>query len=403
VILIRNFLASGLLGGLLLALAAALALISSNSALAPLYDRLLTTPVELRVGPLLVAKPLLLWINDGLMAVFFFLVGLEIKREVLEGELSTRAQIQLPLAAAVGGMAAPALVYLAFNWSDPIGARGWAIPAATDIAFALGVLLLLGPRVPLALRVFLTAVAIIDDLGAILVIALFYTADLSLESLAVAGVCLLGLAALNWAGVTRTAPYVLIGLAMWLGVLKSGVHATLAGVLLAMFIPLRSLGRDGEAPLKRIEHDLHPWVAYLILPVFAYANAGVDLAGVSLADMADPVTLGIALGLLAGKQIGVFGAVWGMVRAGLASLPQQVDWPMVYGVAMLCGIGFTMSLFIGGLAFEDPERAVSVRLGVLSGSLISGVGGWLVLRWALRRQAAEAVARAAASDPARSG
>jgi NhaA family Na+:H+ antiporter len=383
-IVIRSFLASGLAGGVLLGVAAALALVFSNSALAPLYDMLLGIPVELRVGPLLLAKPLLLWINDGLMAIFFFLVGLELKREILEGELSTRAQIQLPAAAALGGMAAPALIYAALNWSDPVGLRGWAIPAATDIAFALGVLLLLGSRVPIALRVFLTAVAIIDDLGAIVVIALFYTAELSVESLGVAGACLLALFALNRAGVTRAAPYLLVGLIMWVGVLKSGVHATLAGVALAMFIPLRAVGRDGEAPLKRLEHDLHPWVAFLVLPLFAFANAGVDLAGVELSDWFNPVTLGVALGLILGKQIGVFGAVWLMVRAGWASLPQRVDWLMMYGLATLCGIGFTMSLFIGGLAFDDPQQAVEVRLGVLCGSIVSGLGGWALLRWTLR-------------------
>ena len=385
-IVVRNFLASGLGGGLLLGLAAVMALVFSNTALAPLYGLLLETPVELRVGPLLIAKPMLLWINDGLMAVFFFLVGLELKREILEGELSTRAQIQLPAGAALGGMLAPALVYAAFNWSDPVDLRGWAIPAATDIAFALGVLLLLGSRVPLALKVFLTAVAIIDDLGAIVVIALFYTAELSVESLAVAGACLLVLLALNRGGLTRPAPYILVGLIMWVGVLKSGVHATLAGVALAMFIPLRAEGRDGEAPLKRLEHDLHPWVAFLVLPIFAFANAGVDLSGVALPDLFESVTLGVALGLIVGKQFGVLGAVWLMVRAGWATLPQRVDWPMMYGVAALCGVGFTMSLFIGGLAFADAERAVAVRLGVLSGSLVSGVAGWAALRWALRER-----------------
>ena len=383
-IVLRNILAPGLAGALLLAGAVALALVFSNSGLAARYDLLLHTPVELRVGPLLIAKPLLLWINDGLMAVFFFLVGLELKREVLEGELSTRAQIQLPAAAAIGGMAAPALIYVALNRGDPVALHGWAIPAATDIAFALGVLLLLGARVPVALKVFLTAVAIIDDLGAIAIIALFYTAELSVESLGVAGACLVILFALNRAGVTRPSPYLLVGLVMWIGVLKSGVHATLAGVALAMFIPLRAKGRDGESPLERLEHDLHPWVAFLVLPLFAFANAGVNLAGVTVSDLFEPVTLGIALGLVLGKQIGVFGAVWLLVRAGWASLPQRIDWPTMYGVAALCGIGFTMSLFIGGLAFDDPQRAVAVRLGVLAGSIVSGLCGWAALRWALR-------------------
>lgn len=371
-------------GGIILIHAALLALILDNSPLAWLYDALLSTPVVLQIGALVLQKPLLLWINDGLMAVFFLLVGLEIKREMIRGQLSSRQQIMLPGVAAVGGMALPALIYVAVTWDRPELAAGWAIPAATDIAFALGILALLGKRVPLALKVFLLALAIIDDLGAIIIIALFYTADLSTTMLAGAGVAVIGLIILNRLNVRSITPYVLVGVALWVFVLKSGVHATLAGVALAFAIPI---GRDGDedlrsSPLEDLEHKLLPWVAYGIMPVFAFANAGVSLNGVSLDTFLQPLPLGIALGLFLGKQLGVFGAVWLTVKAGWARLPEDVGWGQIYGVACLAGIGFTMSLFIGTLAFDDPAAAAGVRFGVLGGSLLSALIGYGILRFA---------------------
>lgn len=367
-------------GGVLLMIAAAAALILDNSPLDWLYDAMLSTPVAVRVGALAIEKPLLLWINDGLMAVFFFLVGLEIKRELLEGRLSSWRQASLPMVAAIGGMVVPAVIYVGFNAGDPVALRGWAIPAATDIAFAVGVLALLGSRVPPTLKVFLLALAIIDDLGAILIIALFYTSDLSLISLAIAVGGAAVLLAFNRLGVVRLWPYLLVGVVIWVGVLKSGVHATLAGVVVAFMIPLRVPEGAGEPPLIRAEHALLDFVALFVMPVFAFANAGVHLGGLSLADLMAPIPLGIAMGLFFGKQLGVFGFAWAGVRLGLCSLPEGVSWPQVYGAALLAGIGFTMSLFIGTLAFVDPEHAAAVRLGVLSGSLLSGVAGFLLLR-----------------------
>jgi NhaA family Na+:H+ antiporter len=371
---LREFLALESAGGVLLAAAAAVAMLLANSPLAGLYGAFLDVRIEIRVGALEIAKPLLLWINDGLMALFFFLVGLELKREALEGELSSPAQVLLPAAAAAGGMAAPAAIYAWVNWGDPVTMQGWAIPAATDIAFALGVLSLLGERVPSGLKVFLLTLAILDDLGAIVVIALFYTADLSGVSLGVAGAALAALLALNRLGVARAAPFLLVGLVLWVSVLKSGVHATLAGVALALFIPLER----GRA----LEEDLHPPVAYAILPLFAFANAGVSLAGVSPASFIDPVPLGIAAGLVGGKVLGVFGVSFLVVRAGIARLPEGAGWGSLLGTALLCGIGFTMSLFIAGLAFEHTggEYTVQTRLGILCGSLLSALAGYLVLR-----------------------
>jgi len=379
--LVRKLLRPESAGGILLVGAAALALILDNSPLAWLYDQLLQVPFAVSLGTLALEKPLLLWINDGLMAIFFLLVGLEIKREIIEGELSSRAKAALPVFAAIGGMAVPALVFLGLNHGSPETLRGWAIPAATDIAFALGILSLLGPRVPVSLKVFLTAVAIIDDLGAIVIIALFYTADLSWVSIALAVVCAIALALLNLGGTRRIAPYVLIGGVLWLCVLKSGVHATLAGVVVALAIPLKSRSGNGS-PLKNLEHALHPWVAFLIMPVFAFANAGVSLKGISFADLLRPLPLGIALGLLVGKQVGVFGMTWLTTRLGLATKPADVSWTQVYGAALLAGIGFTMSLFIGTLAFDGPSAAADVRIGVLSGSLVAGLCGFLLLRFA---------------------
>ena len=367
-------------GGALLIMSAVAALVLDNSPLAWLYDGLLATPVVIQIGALLIDKPLLLWINDGLMAIFFFVVGLEIKRELLEGRLSSWQQASLPAIAAVGGMLVPALIYVALNAGDPVALNGWAIPAATDIAFALGVLALLGNRVPPALKVFLLALAILDDLGAIIIIALFYTADLSLASLAIGGIGAAILVGMNLAGVTRIAPYLLIGLIMWVCVLKSGVHATLAGVVIALTIPLSARDAQGRSPLRHLEGALHPWVVFCIMPVFAFANAGVALTGLSLADVFAPVPLGIALGLFIGKQVGVLGFAWLGTRLGLCRMPDGVGWSQAYGVALLAGIGFTMSLFIGTLAFPDPEYATAVRLGVLYGSTLSAVLGYLVLR-----------------------
>ncbi len=368
-------------GGLLLIAAAAAALVLDNSPLAWLYDRLLSLQLSVRLGEAGLSKPLLLWINDGLMAVFFLMVGLEIKREILEGELSTRARAALPFAGALGGMAVPALVFVALNRAEPGNLAGWAIPAATDIAFALGILSLLGPRVPVALKVFLTAVAIVDDLGAILIIALFYTANLSVVSIVLAAFFAAALFALNRFGVVRYAPYIVVGLAMWVCVLKSGVHATLAGVVLAFAIPGRTGDAAGDAsPMKRMEHGLQPWVTFGIMPVFAFANAGVPLTGLGWADVFEPLTLGIALGLFLGKQAGVFAASWLAVKLRIAVLPGDLTWRHVYGGALLAGVGFTMSLFIGTLAFEGVDRAAAVRIGVIAGSVLSGTAGYLLLR-----------------------
>lgn len=375
---IREFLALEAAGGILLAGAALAAMACANSPLERWYAAFLETPLEVRAGAFEIAKPLLLWINDGLMAVFFFLVGLELKREAQEGELSRPSQVALPAVAAAGGMAAPAAIYAALNWNDPVTLQGWAIPAATDIAFALGVLSLLGPRVPGSLKVFLLTLAILDDLGAIVIIALFYTANLAPPSLGIAAAALAALAALNRSGVQRIAPYILVGLVLWASVLKSGVHATLAGAALALFIPRR--------PARRLERDLHPPVAYGILPLFAFANAGVSLAGVSPGALLEPVPLGIAAGLLGGKLAGVFLASFAMIRAGGASLPEGAGWGGLLGVSLLCGIGFTMSLFISGLAFEGADGAymAQARLGILLGSLASAAAGYAVLSAALR-------------------
>jgi Na+:H+ antiporter, NhaA family len=368
-------------GGVVLVAAAAAALIISNSPLDWLYARLLDTPVGVRAGPLALEKPLLLWINDGLMAVFFFLVGLEIKRELLRGELSTFGQAALPVVAAIGGIAAPALIYVAINAGNTVALRGWAIPSATDIAFAVGVLALLGPRIPSSLKVFLLALAILDDLGAILIIALFYTADLHWVSLLLAGMGAAVLLALNRRGVTRLAPYLLTGIFIWVCVLKSGVHATLAGVVVAIAIPMRATAAGEPTLLEQLEESLHPWVAFAILPLFAFANAGVSLQGLSLAKLIEPMPLGIALGLFIGKPVGIFCASWVAVVGGLAPRPEGASWAQLLGVGMLGGIGFTMSLFIGMLAFTDPTHAAPLRLGVLSGSLLSALAGFLVLRF----------------------
>jgi NhaA family Na+:H+ antiporter len=378
---LKEFLRLEAASGILLVATAAFAMILANSPAAFLYDALLGTPMGVRVGALAIDKPLLLWINDGLMAVFFFTVGLEIKREFVDGELSSARQAALPVIAAAGGMAVPALIYLAVNWSSPTTLGGWAIPAATDIAFALGVMSLLGPRVPASLKAFLLALAIIDDLGAIVIIALFYSGGLSVVSLAVAALGLVVLAALNLRGALRIAPYVIVGVIVWVAVLKSGVHATLAGVAVAFFIPLRPKDADGSAPASRLEHDLHPWVAFLIMPLFAFANAGVSLWGLDAGAFFGPVTLGIAAGLFIGKQLGVMAFATAAIALGIAHLPAGASRIQLYGVACLTGIGFTMSLFIGTLAFADAGQAASVRVGVLAGSIVSAVLGFAVLRW----------------------
>ena len=376
---IREFLKLEAAGGIVLVFAAGLAVVLANSPLGGVYQSFLDIPVAVKVGALEIAKPLLLWINDGLMAVFFFLIGLEIKREFLEGELSSLAQITLPAMAAVGGMAAPALIYVLINLGSPDNLNGWAIPAATDIAFALGILALAGSRAPLALKVLLTAIAVIDDLGAIVIIALFYTDNLSLTALYVAAAAIVGLFVINRLGFAHVAGYILIGIVLWICVLKSGVHATLAGVVTAFFVPLKARDAAGHSLLKHLEHILHPWVAFLILPLFAFANAGVSFEGMGLNSFLEPVTLGIALGLFAGKQIGIFGLLWATIRFGLAAMPPGINWRQLYAVSLLCGVGFTMSLFIGSLAFEHSDFDAPIRLGVLTGSICSGVVGYILL------------------------
>jgi NhaA family Na+:H+ antiporter len=378
---VARFFAQESAPGIVLALAALAALLVSNSPWGAWYQFFLSIPGQVLIGDqvLVLSKPLVVWVNDLWMAVFFFLVGLEIKREFLEGELSGPGQLLLPAVAALGGMLMPALIYTAINWGDSTALRGWAIPAATDIAFALGIVALLGSRVPVSLKVFLTAVAIIDDLGAIVVIALFYTANLSWPMLA--GALLSGavLFVLNRLRITRVDVYIVVGLLMWVCVLKSGVHATLAGVITALAIPMRDA--RGQSPLASIEHGLHPWVAFGVLPMFAFTNAGVVLDGVSFSTLMSPVPLGIGLGLVAGKAIGVFGAALLMVRSGLAQAPAHASTLQLLGVSMLCGIGFTMSLFIGGLAFAGlgPQFELQLKLGVLGGSLVAGVlGTWLL-------------------------
>ncbi|SBW00203.1 sodium-proton antiporter [uncultured Alphaproteobacteria bacterium] len=366
--------------GMLLVGCALVAIVFVNSGLAEIYRAALDAHLAVGFGDFKIDKPLHLWINDGLMAIFFLLVGLEIKREALYGRLSSRERAALPVLAAAGGMAAPALVYVGFNLGSPETLRGWAIPAATDIAFALGVLALVGPRVPRSLKIFLMALAVIDDLGAIVIIAAFYTADLALAPLAVAGGCVAVLAAMNRLGVRRIPWYLLVGAVLWVAVLKSGVHATLAGVALALAIPADCAHGERESPLKHLEHAIAGWVNFAIMPIFAFANAGIELAGMTADDMVAPVPLGIAAGLFLGKQAGVMGAVWLAIRTRVAQMPQGTTWTDIYGVALLTGIGFTMSLFIGMLAFSDPQHANAVRFGVLSGSLASAVLGFAWLR-----------------------
>ncbi|MFJ2694311.1 Na+/H+ antiporter NhaA [Pseudomonas sp. NPDC087336] len=377
--------------GLLLIAAAVLALIINNSALSWLYNDLLETPVVAQIGALKIAKPLLLWINDGLMAMFFLLIGLEVKREVLDGQLSKPSQIVLPGAAAIGGMVVPALIYWFLNRDNPPALNGWAIPTATDIAFALGVLALLGKRVPVSLKLFLMTLAIIDDLGAIVIIAIFYSGALSTLSLVLAAACIAALIGMNRLGVVKLGPYMIIGLILWVCVLKSGVHATLAGVTLAFCIPLRTKNAE-PSPLLTLEHALHPWVAYGILPLFAFANAGLSLTGVTVESFTHDVPMGIAIGLLLGKTIGVYGLTWLAVKTGIAALPQGANWGQVLGVAILCGIGFTMSLFVGSLAFEPgvSDYAGMDRMGILTGSILAALIGYAVTAAASRKTVLQA-------------
>ncbi|WP_394129706.1 Na+/H+ antiporter NhaA [Shewanella maritima] len=386
---IKNFLSQESAGGILLMGAVVLAMIFANSPLSVFYDGFLNTELQVRVGTLDIDKPLLLWINDGLMALFFLLIGLEVKRELLEGALSSRAKASLPTFAAIGGMVFPAMFYLMFNYGDPMTQVGWAIPAATDIAFALGIMALLGNRVPVALKVFLLALAIIDDLGVIVIIALFYSADLSVTSLIVAAIAIAGMVIINRRGVTSLIPYGLLGVILWVAVLKSGVHATLAGVIIAFCIPLRA--KDGSSPSEHLEHSLHPWSAFLILPVFAFANAGLSLSGMSVSSLAEPITLGIILGLLLGKPIGIMLFSWAAVKLKLAELPPNIGWMQIVPVSFMCGIGFTMSVFISSLAFENAPDAFGdfARLGILTGSLIAAVIGYVWLDKSLPKKEAE--------------
>ncbi len=382
---LSNFFKLESASGIILMVVGLLAVLIANTPLQPYYALLLDTPVEVRIGIFEVAKPLLLWINDGLMAIFFFLVGLELKRELLEGELADKRNVILPGVGAIGGMLVPAIIYAYFNFSDSTAMKGWAIPTATDIAFALGVLFLLGSRVPTSIKIFLTSVAIFDDIGAIVIIAFFYTAKISLVALAVVALCISILALLNKRNTESMSVYLMVGLVMWVAMLKSGVHATLTGVVLAMFIPMKSEANSHYSPLKNLEHDLHSVVAFFILPVFAFANAGVSFSGVGIEQFLHNVPLGIALGLFIGKQVGVFGLCWVALQLKVARLPKGMSWSSLYGTSALCGIGFTMSLFIGSLAFDETgvNLLFDERIGILLGSLVSGFVGYFVLRASL--------------------
>lgn len=366
-------------------LATALAMVFANSFLEPFYHYLLALPIQIQIAALDINKPLLLWINDGLMTVFFFLVGLELKREFFEGELSNRRNLILPGVGAIGGMAIPALIYLVFNSDDPSTWHGWAVPVATDIAFTLGVLTLLGTRVPISIKVFLTSLAIMDDIGAILIIALFYTAEISVTALLVAAGCVLVLFVLNNKHWNSHSSYILIGTVLWIALVKSGVHATLAGVIMAIFIPMRSRTVPGISPLKVLENDLHAVVAFVILPIFAFANSGVILSGITIEQALHGVPVGVALGLFLGKQIGIFALCGLFIKLKVAALPKGMTWTGLYGASVLCGIGFTMSLFIGSLAFGDTELhdMFDERLGIIVGSLLSGVTGYGILRYSM--------------------
>lgn len=395
---LKDFLKQESAGGIVLIAAAALALLIANSPLADGYFGTLSTKLNVSFGDFAINKSLLLWINDGLMAIFFFLIGLEVKREIISGQLSSWDKASLPLAAAIGGMAIPALIYVGINIDSPDSISGWAIPAATDIAFALGILSLLGPRVPVAMKALLLAIAVIDDIGAITVIALFYTSEINVGMLGGGAAMLALLFVLGRLRIASTIPYVLLTVIMWVFVLKSGVHATLAGVTAAMMVPM--VARDGSKMLEHMEHGLHKWVAFVIIPIFGFANAGVTLIGLSPADLLQPLPLGIALGLLIGKQVGILGFAFIAVKAGVAKLPDGVGWRKIHGLSLLAAIGFTMSLFIGNLAFTDPAMIDAVKLGVLSGSLIAAFAGFFMIKSALPDEVAtdEATGEAAGEE-----
>jgi NhaA family Na+:H+ antiporter len=384
---IQEFLKLEAASGLVLFAAAILAMVLANSPLSPAYAAMLQTQASVSIGNFAIAKPILLWVNDGLMAIFFLLIGLEVKREILEGELSDRSKAALPVAAAIGGMIVPSAIYVWLNRHDPSALNGWAIPAATDIAFALGVLALLGKRVPESLKVFLLALAIIDDLAAIGIIAVFYSGDLSLGALGLAAITLALMVVMNRAGVSRPAPYLIAGLLLWVFVLKSGVHATLAGVATAFAIPLRARNDESPSPLNSVEHALHPWVVYGIMPSFAFANAGLSLGNINANALFQSVPLGIMLGMVIGKPVGITLSSWVAIRSRLAGMPEGASWMQLIGVGMLCGIGFTMSLFVASLAFERgaTEYFLSDRLGILAGTVLAGALGYGTLRLAIRR------------------
>ena len=378
--ILRKFFQLKTAAGILLLLAAIAAIVVENSFLSDSYSKLLHSSISLKISNFTIDKDLHHWINDGLMAIFFLLVGLEIKRELIQGHLSTRQQFSLPAVAAIGGITVPAIIYISLNFGNDVTTNGWAIPTATDIAFALGVVTLLGDRVPISLKVTLVAIAIIDDLMAIIIIATFYTSDLSIYYLLLAAVATFILFLLNNRQINKLFPYITVGILLWMFVLKSGIHASLAGVLLAQFIPLNSKDNSSHSPLQNLEHSIAPWVNFIILPIFAFANAGVSFSGMKLNLLWDPVTLGIILGLFFGKQIGVmlFTYVGSLLR--VCKLPSDISWAQYYGLSLVTGIGFTMSLFIGSLAFTDPEYQTSVRLGVLIASLLAGILGYLTLR-----------------------
>lgn len=384
--LIRQFLRMEASGGIVLILAAVVALIMANTSLSDIYLSFLNSPVAVSYGQIGLNKPLLLWINDGLMAIFFLMVGLEVKRELLEGALSTREQALFPAIAALGGMLAPVLVYLCFNGGDEVARQGWAIPAATDIAFALGVMALLGSRVPTSLKVFLLALAIIDDLGAIIIIAVFFSHDASVTALVLSALSILALAWLNWRGVTSLTPYVVLGIFLWVCILQSGIHATLAGVILGFLIPLKT---RGKSPARRIEHGIHPWVAWLILPLFAFANAGVSFQGVTVDGVLSLLPMGIAAGLLIGKPVGIMLFCWVSLKLKITRLPPGINFKQIAAVSVLCGIGFTMSIFLASLAFGNADASIMVfaKIGILLGSVLSAVIGFVTLSQVLPKKA----------------
>jgi Na+:H+ antiporter, NhaA family len=386
---LQKFFTTEAIGGMLLLAAAVMAMILKNSAYGDNYSAFLETPVAVTIGvmdgALDIKKPLLLWINDGLMAIFFFMIGMEVKREILIGQFSDIKQTILPIIAGIGGIAVPAIFYFLLTADNPEAIQGWAIPTATDIAFALGILALVGPGVPVALKLFLMTLAIIDDIGALAIIAFFFTSKLSMTAIIVAGISVVALITMSIRGVTRLAPYIFVGLILWASVLKSGVHATLAGVILGFCIPMgpREPGRETESPLQMLIHEVHPWAAFFILPLFAFANAGISLTGMKLADLFTGVPLAIMVGLLVGKQVGVFGFSWLAIKMKLCELPEGISWQQLYGAAILCGVGFTMSLFIGSLAFEEGGVLGTTRpdrLGIIAGSLLAGIAGFVVLK-----------------------